>query len=113
MGKGKLENSVKSFLKLVTLVIAVVLIVRVVSPKNLDEMKKEAYSAFIEFAKENFRNSSEYQGPYLDMSDRDYTVFRWYKLSPDTSVISVHVSSSIWKSNFVSGKDSSWVPPSL
>ena len=76
-------------------------------------MKKEAYSDFKEFAKENFKNPSEYQGPYLDVSDKDYTIFRWYKLSSDTSVISVHVSSSIWKSNFVSGKDSSWEPPSL
>jgi hypothetical protein len=42
MGKGKLVSSLKAFLKFAVLAIVVALVVRVVSPKNFDEMKKEA-----------------------------------------------------------------------
>lgn len=113
MGKGKLASSIRSTLKFVVVVIVVIAIARLLPPKNFNEMKKEAYSDFKEFTKENFNNPADYQGPYLDVSNKDYTVFRWYKLSPDTSVIGVYVSPSIWKSNFVSGQDSNWESPSL
>lgn len=105
----------KNLVRFVFLVIAA-FIAYFLWPLNGREMRGVAISEFGYYVKKNrFRlKKTEFQGPYLDLTNEDRYIYRWYKLSETDSVmISVYVSPYFWEEPFITEKDSSWELPSL